>query len=125
LSLGRCLAAFNIIGVVDDLAEIMTETREEFYHGWVIQVIQEQMGCTFKCWMSEQQISSITDAQSYSTFEQALSAGRLRADLESVRLALSAFLHGKLQLLLLNSDERNALENSIAQYIATAKPQFS
>jgi hypothetical protein len=102
----------------------MTEIREEFYHGWMIQVAQEHIGYTFQCWMSEQQIG-VTDAQCYSTFEQAVSAGRFRADLESVRLSLTTFLRGKLHFLLLNSDERNALENSIAQYIDTAKPQFS
>ena len=101
----------------------MTEIREEFYHGWVIQVAQEHAGYTFQCWMSDQQVG-VTDAQSYATLEHALRAGRLRADLESVRLSLTAFLHGKLKLLLLNPDERNALENSIAQYIDTAKHQF-
>jgi hypothetical protein len=102
----------------------MAEIREEFYHGWTIQVAQEQMGYTFQCWMARQSIS-VTDAQSYSTVEQAVSAGRWRADIESVRLSLTAFLHGKLQFLLLNADERNALENSIAQYIDTARPQLS
>jgi hypothetical protein len=102
----------------------MTETRKEFYHGWVIQVVQEQWGCTFQCWMSGQQ-GSVTDARSYSTFEQALNAGRLRADLESMRLSLNTFLSGKLQFLLLNAEERNALENSIARYIDATQPQLS
>lgn len=102
----------------------MTEIREEFYHGWTIQAAQGQAGYTFQCWMAGKQVG-VTDAQYYSTFERALSAGRLRADLESVRLALTTFLHGKLQLLLLNANEREALENSIAHYINTAKHQFS
>lgn len=102
----------------------MTELREEFYHGWVIQVAQEQGGYTFRCGMQEQQIS-VTDAQYYSTFENALRAGQLRADLESVRLALTTFLHGKRQFLLLHSEEQNALEHSIAQYIEATKHQFS
>jgi hypothetical protein len=105
--------------VIFHVAKTMSEIREEFYHGWIIQVAQEQVGYTFQCWMSHQEVS-ITDAQSYLTFEQAFIAGRSRADLESVRLSLTAFLNGKLQLLLLNSDERNALENSIVQYIDAA-----
>ncbi|HEY9625459.1 MAG TPA: hypothetical protein V6C78_34385 [Crinalium sp.] len=109
---------------VDHVVETMTEIREEFYHGWVIRVAQEQVGYTFQCWMSEQQIS-VTDAQPYLTFEHAFRAGRWRADLESVRLSLTTFLHGKLHRLLLNADERSALENSIAQYIDTARSQSS
>lgn len=102
----------------------MAEIWEECYHGWVIQIAQEQLGYTFQCWMSGRQ-ASVTDAQHYSTCEQALCAGHLRADMESVRLSLTAFLYGKLQFLRLNSDEQNALENSIAQYIDTARHQFS
>jgi hypothetical protein len=96
---------------------------EEIYHGWLIRIAQESVGYTFQCWRSEQQIG-VTDTQHYSTFEHALRAGRLRADLESVRLSLTTFLHGKLQVLLLNSAERDSLENSIAQYIDLAKHQL-
>lgn len=103
----------------------MAMVSEDFYHGWVIQVEREPVGYTFQCWMSEQQVDvGLTDAQYYSTFDQALSAGRLRADLESVRLSLTNFLRGKLKHLLLYPDEQNSLENSIAQYIDLAKNQF-
>lgn len=102
----------------------MAEIREESYHGWMVRVAQEQTGYTFQCWMSERQVG-VTDARYYSTVEQALYAGRLRADLESVRLSLTAFLHGKLQRLLLNAEEQHALENSIAQYIDIAKHRSS
>lgn len=98
----------------------MAEITEEFYHGWMIQVAQEQVGYTFHCWRAEQQ-GSLTDAQPYLTLERALHAGQRRADLESVRLSLTSFLRGKFHFLLLNADERNALENSIAQYIDTVK----
>lgn len=109
--------------IVDNFAEVMAEIRKEFYHGWMIRVIQKQVGYTFQCWTSERLID-VTDTQQYSTIEYALCAGRARADLESVRLSLTSFLRGRLQLLLLNSDERNALEDSIAQYINTAKSEF-
>lgn len=98
----------------------MIESWKETYHGWMIQVSEAQMGYTFHCWITEQEMG-VTDAQNYSTLEQAFSAARLRADLESVRLSLTTFLQGKLQFLLLNSAEQIALENSIAQYIDKAK----
>ncbi|GAB4367990.1 MAG: hypothetical protein Kow00121_06710 [Elainellaceae cyanobacterium] len=104
----------------------MAEIQEEFYHGWTIQIAQEQVGYTFQCWMSKpvgEQVS-FTDAQYYSTVEHALRIGRWRADLESMRLSLTTFLQGKFQFLLLNSAERNALENSIAQYIDVARHQL-
>ena len=102
----------------------MAEIWEEFYHGWLIQVAQDQMGYTFQCWRAGHQ-ASVTDAQYYATFEHALRAGQLRADLESVRLSLTTFLRSKRHLLLLHLDEQNALEKSIAQYIDTANHQFS
>jgi hypothetical protein len=102
----------------------MAIVQEEFYHGWLIQVIQERAGYTVQCEIPQQQLS-IHDTQHYATIEQALIAGRLRADLESVRLSLTRFLRSKLKLLLLYPDEREALESSISQYIDRAKHQFS
>jgi len=99
----------------------MAKVREEFYHGWTICITQQQAGYAFQCWIAEHELN-VTDAQHYLTFEQALSAARLRADLECVRLSLTNFLRGKLNLSLLFPGEQNALENSIAQYINTAKP---
>lgn len=96
---------------------------EEFYHGWLIQITQKQDGFFFQCWMSAETVG-VTDSQSYTTQEQALCAARLRADLESVHLSLTSFLNGKLHRLLLNSEERNALEQSIIQYIDWAKYQM-
>jgi hypothetical protein len=103
---------------------MMANISPEFYHGWVIRISQDQAGYFFQCWMSEQQ-TVIIDAQCFSTLDQALQAAKLRADLESVRLSLTAFLRGKLQFLLLNPEEQNALEHSIVQYIDAAKHQFS
>lgn len=102
----------------------MTEIWEESYHGWAIQAVQADKGYLFNCWMPEQQMG-VTDMQYYQTLDQAFRAGRLRADLESVRLSLTTFLRGNLQLLLLGTEEKNALESSIARYIDTAKHQFS
>ncbi len=102
----------------------MAEIQDEFYQGWIIQIAQDQLGFRFYCWMVERQ-TGISDGQFYATVEAALRAGRLRADLETVRLALTSFLNGKRQFLLLHIDERNALENSIDRYIDTVKHQFS
>lgn len=96
---------------------------EEFYHGWLIQITQKQDGFCFQCWMSGGTVG-VTDSQPYPTLEQALYAGKLRADLESVRLSLTSFLNSKLHRLLLNSEERSSLERSIIQYIDCAKYQI-
>ncbi|NJL19955.1 MAG: hypothetical protein HC895_02665 [Leptolyngbyaceae cyanobacterium SM1_3_5] len=92
--------------------------KKESYHGWVIQVVQKPAGYSFECRMIDRQ-GRISDAQCYSTSEQAFQAGRLRADLESVRLSLTSFLRGKLKLIWLYPDEQTALENSIDRYINT------
>lgn len=102
----------------------MAEIREELYHGWSIQITQDQRGYLFRCWTSEHLIG-VTDAQYYPTFGQALRAGHLRADLESVRFSLTTFLRGKRHRLLLDPNEQNALESSISQYIEIARHQFS
>ncbi|MBD2088952.1 hypothetical protein H6F67_03680 [Microcoleus sp. FACHB-1515] len=92
--------------------------KKEFYHGWVIRVVQKPAGYCFECRMIDRH-GRVSDAQCYSTPEQALQAGRLRADLESVRLSLTSFLRGKLKLVWLYPDEQTALENSIDRYINT------
>lgn len=102
----------------------MIEIQEEFYHGWMIRVSRQQIGYTFLCWIADQDIG-ITDARSYSTASQALRAGQLRADLESVRLSLTTFLYSKLQCVHLTSDEREALEYSLFRYIDTAQHWLS
>lgn len=94
-------------------------SKQEPYHGWLIELISEQAGYSFQCCWPEKSITA-SDNQIYATSEQALRGARLRADLETVRLSLSSFLQGKLQRLLLSSDERTALENSITQIVDSA-----
>ncbi|HEY9735900.1 MAG TPA: hypothetical protein V6D06_06440 [Trichocoleus sp.] len=91
--------------------------QTEPYHGWLIEVVQEQAGYLFQCCHPERDFV-VTDQRSYLTFEQALQAAKLRADLESVQLALHHFINGRLQLLLLSPAERAALEDSVAQCVA-------
>lgn len=88
----------------------------EPYHGWLIEVVEEATGYSFRCHHPMQELV-VGDHQAYLTYEQALKVARLRADLESVRLSLVYFLHSKLQLLLLSPNERAALENSITQCV--------
>lgn len=91
-------------------------SSEESYHGWLIRVIEEQGGYAFQCWILDRELS-VSDRKLYSNREQALKAAKLRTKLESVRISLTGFLHGKLQLLLLSPDEVAALENSISQFV--------
>ena len=96
--------------------------QAEPYHGWLIELVQEQAGYLFQCrhpgrdWV-------VSDERPYLTYEQALRAARLRADLESVQLALSHFVNGRLQLLLLSPAERAALDNSLTQCVAAVSDQ--
>lgn len=98
----------------------MAVAQEISYHGWMIEIIQETSGYRFQCWMTDH-LMGVTDYHYYNTFQQAISAGQLRADLESVRLSLTSFLQSKLHRLLLKAPERKALENSIATYIDQAR----
>ncbi|HEY9669235.1 MAG TPA: hypothetical protein V6C91_20655 [Coleofasciculaceae cyanobacterium] len=91
-------------------------SSEESYQGWLIRVVEEPGGYAFQCWILDRELS-VSDRKLYSNREQALKAAKLRAKLESVRLSLTGFLHGKLQLLLLSPDEVTALENSISQFV--------
>lgn len=101
---------------VSNIAE--STMKKEFYHGWVIQVLKNPAGYSFECQMIDRQ-GRISDPQCYSTSDQAFQAGRLRADLEGVRLSLTSFLRGKLKRVWLYPDEQTALENSIDRYINT------
>ncbi|MBD1912835.1 MULTISPECIES: hypothetical protein [unclassified Leptolyngbya] len=95
---------------------------KEFYNGWLIQISREQLGYSYQCSAPEQQTMR-ADMCRYATVDAALHAAKLRADLEGVRLSLTTFLHGKLQLLLLCPEERSLLEDSIAQFIDLTQHQ--
>jgi len=97
---------------------------EVLHHGWLVQVTRERTGYAFRCEASELRATVIGDRH-YSTCLAALQAGKLRADLESVRLSLTTFIHGKLQRLLLSPEERIALEDSIAQFVEVASHSIS
>lgn len=94
-------------------------SNKQIYHGWVITLSPESTGYSFQCCLSEKNIA-LSDGKIYPTSQQALRSAWLRADLEAVKLCLSAFLHGRLQRLLLSNAELTALENSITQVVESA-----
>jgi hypothetical protein len=86
------------------------------YHGWQIELIAEIQGYSFQCWRVDGR-EGISDRLVYATSEQALTAARRRADLESACLALLRFLNdigGRSYYL--TRDDRDALQNSILEY---------
>ncbi|MBD0268551.1 MAG: hypothetical protein ICV77_09685 [Cyanobacteria bacterium Co-bin8] len=99
-------------------------SHAEPYNGWLIELVRGQAGYSFRCQHPGQNFV-VSDERTYLTYEQALKAARLRADLESVQLALRHFINGRLQLLLLSPAERVALENSLAQCVnAVSDPTY-
>lgn len=103
-------------------SEMLSMICVESYHGWLIELICESAGYTFRCQHPQTDFSA-GDGQYYGTYEQALQVARLRADLESVRFSLSHFLNSKLQLLLLSPAERLALQNSLEQCVSAVSHQ--
>lgn len=91
---------------------------KEQYHGWLIELISDQGGYSFQCWTAQERIG-ISDRQIYSTFEQALSIAKKRADLESVRWALTRFLDDACLRYKLTVEELIALEASVLAFVAS------
>jgi len=85
---------------------------KEPYHGWLIELIPEPAGYSFRCWFSEERIA-LSDRKTYSTIEQALRVAKVRADLEAAYLALLRFLNEVYQTCNLSSHEHLALASSV------------
>lgn len=62
-------------------------TKKKPYHGWLIEVVPQQIGYTFQCWLPNEMVG-VSDYQTYPNLESAFVAAQKRADLEAVRLAL-------------------------------------
>lgn len=92
---------------------------KEQYHGWLIELVSHQDGYSFHCWTAQERVG-ISDRQIYSTLDQALTIAKKRADLESVRWALTRFLDDACLRYKLNLEELIALEASILEFVATA-----
>ncbi|MBF2047954.1 MAG: DUF1830 domain-containing protein [Elainella sp. C42_A2020_010] len=92
---------------------------KEQYHGWVIELVSHPNGYSFHCWTAQERIG-ITDRQLYSSLDQALTIAKKRADLETMRWALTRFLDDACLHYKLNLDEMIALEASILEFVAAA-----
>lgn len=96
----------------------LMRTKEQ-YHGWLIELVPHQDGYSFHCWTAQERIG-ISDRQIYATLDQALTIAKKRADLESVRWALTRFLDEACLRYKLNLEELIALEASILEFVAVA-----
>jgi hypothetical protein len=86
------------------------------YHGWLIELISEPTGFSFRCWLSEQTVW-LSDCKVYPTPQKALEMARQRADLESACLSLIRFLNEtKGRCYYLSSEDHQALTNSILEF---------
>jgi hypothetical protein len=92
---------------------------KEQYHGWLIELVPHQDGYSFHCWTAQERVG-ISDRQVYSTVDQALTIAKTRADLETLRWALTRFLDDACLRYKLNLEEIIALEASVLAFIAAA-----
>lgn len=91
------------------------------YHGWLIELIPEPTGYSFRCWIPQESIS-ISDRRTYPTIEQALKVAKVRADLEAVRWTLIRFLNEVYQECNLSPEEHLSLACSVVEFvISTSK----
>jgi hypothetical protein len=89
---------------------------KQLYHGWLIELIPEPAGYSFRCWFPGKK-TALCDRQTYSTRTQALRVAKVRADLEAAYLALIRFLHEIYQKSHLTSDEHLALATSVLEFV--------
>jgi hypothetical protein len=89
---------------------------KQLYHGWLIELIPEPAGYSFRCWFPGKK-TALCDRQTYSTRVQALRVAKVRADLEAAYLALIRFLHEIYQKSHLTSDEHLALATSVLEFV--------
>lgn len=96
--------------------------NKELYHGWLIEVVLEQEGYAFQCWLPGEMMA-VGDRQIYATIEGAKLAAKVRADLESLRWSLNRFLAEMNQQSKLNFSEQHALSNSITAFVKALSRQ--
>lgn len=87
----------------------------EYYHGWLIELVQQRNGYFFQCWTAQGRIG-LSDRTLYSTPEQAFVAARTKADLESVSWALTRFLDDACLRYKLTIEEVLLLKSSITEF---------
>jgi hypothetical protein len=97
---------------------------KEQYHGWLIELVSHPNGYSFQCWTAQERVG-ISDRQVYATFDQALNIAKKRADLESVRWALTRFLDDACLRYKLTVEELIALEASVLGFVGAACKELS
>jgi hypothetical protein len=108
----------------------MTEEEGKFcmnaaqpYHGWLIELVPEPTGYSFRCWIPEEMIS-ISDRRIYPTLDCALRIAKIRADLEAVRWALLRFLNEVYQQSSLSPEEHLSLACSILEFVTSTSKKY-
>lgn len=92
------------------------------YHGWLIELIPEQTGYSFRCWLTEEKIA-VSDRKIYATSEQALVVAKVRADLEAVSWAMLRFLNEVYGHCSISFKEHGSLASSISEFVISASKQ--
>jgi hypothetical protein len=108
----------------------MTEKEGKFcmnaaqpYHGWLIELVPEPTGYSFRCWIPEEMIS-ISDRRIYPTLDCALRIAKIRADLEAVRWVLLRFLNEVYQQSSLSPEEHLSLACSILEFVTSMSKKY-
>lgn len=94
----------------------------EAYHGWLIELIPEQTGYSFRCWLPKETIA-VSDRKVYATSEQALVVAKMRADLEAVSWAMIRFLNEIYGHCSISFKEHGSLASSISEFVISASKQ--
>lgn len=89
---------------------------KQLYHGWLIELIPETVGYSFRCWFPGEE-TALCDRKTYSTRDQALRVAKVRADLEAAYLVLLRFFNEMYQKSHLTADEHLALASSVLEFV--------
>lgn len=100
-----------------------TMNNKKPYHGWLIELVPEQTGYSFRCWFPEETIG-VSDRKTYPTLDSALMAAQKRADIETVSLALLHFLNEVYGHCQLSPDEHVALTSSILEFVTSTSKKY-
>lgn len=92
--------------------------RKEFYHGWLIELIPTLDGYSFQCWLPEEMVA-VSDRQTYSTLEQALTVAKMRADSEAVCWVLAERLYEYYEQKMLSLEEYASMLESVVRFVSS------
>lgn len=95
----------------------------QLYHGWLIELIPEPTGYSFRCWIPQEMIA-ISDRRTYPTLDRALKVAKVRADLEAVRCSLLRFLNEAYQQCNLSPEEHLSLACSLLEFVTSTSKKY-